>query len=85
MFEKLKETILDAAQEAVEYAEKFYGSSEGKLKKEQAINFIVDKIKFPPFLSLLKPLAVKLLSAFIDEAVEAAVTLMKAKIGAGEM
>lgn len=77
MFEKIKETIVQAAGEAVEMAEKAFTSGEGQLKKQAAIEFVVDKIKFPPIISFLKPVVVKLLSIFIDECIEHAVEILK--------
>lgn len=83
MFEKMKETIALAAGEAVEMAEKAFKSGEGQLKKQAAIEFVVGKIKFPPLLSFLKPIVIKLLSSFIDECIESAVELLKRRLSAG--
>ncbi len=74
MFSKFKETVKELAYTAVLRAEKALGSKTGQLKKEMALNYIIKNLPLP---SILKPLIVKLLSGFIDDAIEFAVDYMK--------
>ena len=74
MFSKFKETVKELAYTAVLRAEEALGSKTGQLKKEMALNYIIKNLPLP---SILKPLIVKLLSGFIDDAMEFAVDYMK--------
>ncbi len=74
MFSKFKETVKELAYTAVLRAEEALGSKTGQLKKEMALNYIIKNLPLP---SILKPLIVKLLSGFIDDAIEFAVDYMK--------
>lgn len=74
MFEKFKETVKELAHTAVLKAEDALGSKTGQMKKEMALNYIIKNLPLPSF---LKPLIVKLISGFIDDAIEFAVDYMK--------
>lgn len=74
MFKTLKKTIFNAAREAVYECERMFSSDAGRVKKAAAVSFVTEALPLPAF---LKPLAAKLLAAFIDECIETAVTLMK--------
>lgn len=74
MFSKFKETVKELAYTAVVKAEEALGSKKGQEKKEMALNYIIQNIPIPAF---IKPFIVKLLSGFIDDAIEFAVEYMK--------
>lgn len=73
MFSNIKETVKELAQKAVFLAEDALGSKTGQMKKEMALNYIVKNLPIP---SIIKPLIIKLLSGFIDDAIEFAVEYM---------
>ena len=73
-FKKLKEKIQNAAKIAVLEAEISYGKGNGAAKKQMAINFVLNALCLPP---LVERLIGIFLSAFIDVAVETAVTALK--------
>ncbi len=73
MFSKFKETVKELAYTAVLKAEEALGSKTGQMKKEMALNYIIKNLPLPSF---IKPLIVKLLSGFIDDAIEFAVDYM---------
>lgn len=74
MFNNIKETIKELAYCAVNVAEQTLGSAKGQEKKNMAIDYVVSMLPiFPP----LKKFIAVLLSKFIDESIEMAVTYMK--------
>lgn len=77
MLSKLKTKIIELAKIAVIIAEDTLGSNKGKEKKVMAVNYIVSNIPVPV---LLKPLISKLLSSFIDDAIEFAVDYMNKEV-----
>lgn len=74
MFSNLKNKITELAYKAVSMAEDTLNTSTGQEKKSAAIDYIISMLPVP---SILKIVASTLLSKFIDEAVENAVTYMK--------
>lgn len=74
MFNNFKIKIKELAKSAVNNAEEILGSNKGKQKKEMAIKFVIEKLPVP---IVLKPIISIMLSSFIDEAIEFAVTYMK--------
>lgn len=78
MLSNLKSKIKDIAFKAVEAAEEALGSSNGRQKKEMAIEYIVAHI---PVISPFKKLIAILLSGFIDDTIEFAVQYMNSKKG----
>ena len=74
MFSNLKKTITELAYSAVIMAEETLSSSTGQEKKDAAIEYIVSMLPIP---SLFKGIVSSLLSKFIDEAIENAVSYMK--------
>lgn len=74
MFTEIKNQIKELAKNAVFVAEKELGSGKGQQKKTLAIKYIVDHL---PFSNLIKNIISILLSSFIDDVVEIAVTYMK--------
>lgn len=74
MFTKLKRTIKELAKQAVYLAEKTQSGEDGKRKKQMALEYIISNIPvFAPF----KKIIAKLLSDFIDDAIELSVLTMK--------
>jgi len=73
MFNNLKTTIAELAYSAVNMAEETLDSATGKEKKATAIEYVVSML---PIISPLKTVISFILSNFIDEAVEKAVTYM---------
>lgn len=74
MFGNTKKTIQELAYSAVSAAEQALASGTGAEKKEMAVEYVVSML---PIASVFKPIVVKLLSKFIDEAIENAVGYMK--------
>lgn len=74
MFSNLKNKIKVLAKKAVSIAEKELGSGKGLEKKKMAINYVVSRLPFPPF---LKTVVSILMSGFIDDVVEISVAYMK--------
>ncbi len=74
MFISLKATIKELAYSAVIMAEETLSSSNGQSKKTAAIEYIISMLPIP---SMFKCIISIILSKFIDEAVENAVTYMK--------
>jgi hypothetical protein len=74
MFTKLKTAITQLAKTAVFTAEEALGSNTGQQKKAMALEFIISNI---PVIAPFKTIIAGLLSKFIDEAIEFAVTRMK--------
>ena len=73
MFKNLKNTITELAYAAVNMAEETFDTATGKEKKTAAIEYIVSML---PFVSPFKGIISVVLSKFIDEAIEKAVTYM---------
>jgi len=73
MFKNLKANIAELAYSAVNMAEQSLDTSSGQEKKNMAIEYIISML---PILPPIKNVIVILLSKFIDEAVENAVTYM---------
>lgn len=74
MFINLKENIKELAFSAVKMAEDTLSTSDGKEKKVAAIEYVISMLPIP---AIIKYPTSLLLSKFIDEAVENAVTYMK--------
>jgi len=74
MFSNIKSTITELAYAAVNMAEDTLATETGKEKKEAAIEYVVSML---PLVSPLKKIVSVILSKFIDESVEKAVTYMK--------
>ena len=74
MFKNIKESITELAYSAVTMAEDSLATSTGKEKKAAAIEYVVSML---PIASFIKPIIKTILSKFIDDAVEKAVTYMK--------
>ena len=73
MFKNLKSTITELAYTAVNMAEETLDSATGKEKKTAAIEYIVSML---PLVSPFKSIIAVVLSKFMDEAIEKAVTYM---------
>ena len=73
MFKNLKTTISELAYSAVNMAEQSLDTSSGQDKKILAIEYVISML---PILPPMKKIAVILLSKFIDDAIEKAVTYM---------
>jgi hypothetical protein len=73
MFKNLKATISELAYSAVNMAEQSLDTSGGQEKKILAIEYVISML---PILPPLKKVVVILLSKFIDDAIEKAVTYM---------
>jgi hypothetical protein len=73
MFSNLKSTITELAYAAVNMAEETLDSATGREKKAAAIEYIVSML---PLISPLRGLISIILSKFIDETIEKAVTYM---------
>jgi hypothetical protein len=74
------EVISVLASEAVNQIEGQLLGKSGQVKKQAAIEFIIDKIKLPFYLAPFKSLIVSQLSGVIDQGIESAVTALKAKV-----
>lgn len=74
MFKNLKSKITDLAYAAVTMAEDTLETSNGQEKKSAAIEYVISML---PIASPFKCIVTVILSKFIDEAVEKAVTYMK--------
>lgn len=74
MFSNIKNTITELAYAAVNMAEDTLNSANGKEKKAAAVEYVVSML---PLISPFKSIVSVILSKFIDEAVEKAVTYMK--------
>lgn len=74
MFKNIKQTIKELAYSAVSIAEQTLESGSGKEKKEMAVDYVVSQL---PIAAPFKMIVAKILSGFIDEAVEHAVDYMK--------
>ncbi len=74
MFENIKNRIKQLAKDAVFIAEQKLGTGKGQEKKKMAVNYIVNRL---PFSGTVKTIISLLLSSFIDDAVEIAVTYLK--------
>ena len=75
-FTCLKNEIKKAAHEAVLEAEKIFGSGNGAIKKQAAIEFVTSALKLPP---IIKTLVSIFLGAFIDATIETAVQSLKSE------
>ncbi|MEI8129666.1 MAG: hypothetical protein WCG95_08650 [bacterium] len=73
MFSNLKLTITELAYAAVNMAEETLDSATGKDKKIAAIEYIVSML---PIISPFRSIIAVILSKFIDEAIEKAVSYM---------
>lgn len=74
MFINLKNKITELAYAAVTMTEDTLNTLTGKEKKEAAVEYIISMLPIPVF---FKSIVSLLLSKFIDEAVENAVSYMK--------
>jgi hypothetical protein len=74
MFSDIKSKITELAYSAVTMAEETLATSTGQEKKAAAVDYIISMLPIP---SLFKSIVSTLLSKFVDEAVEHAVTYMK--------
>ncbi len=74
MFKKLKTAIKELAKQAVNIAEASLKGEAGIKKKEMAVNYIISHL---PVIAPLRIIIAKLMSSFIDDAVELAVEYMK--------
>lgn len=74
MFSNLKNKITELAYAAVNMAEETLDSATGQEKKAAAIEYIVSML---PVISPFKSIISIILSKFIDEAIEKAVTYLK--------
>lgn len=74
MFLNVKNQIKELAKNAVIVAESALGSGAGQEKKKMAVNYVVNNLPFPAF---VKTIISVLLSSFIDDVVELAVSYMK--------
>ena len=74
MFLNVKNQIKELAKNAVIVAESALGSGTGQEKKKMAVNYIVNNL---PFSGFVKTIISVLLSSFIDDVVELAVSYMK--------
>lgn len=74
MFKNIKKSIEELAYSAVSIAEQSLATASGKEKKEMALNYVVSML---PVAEPFKAIIAKLLSSFIDEAIEHAVEYMK--------
>lgn len=81
MLKSIKVLIKQLAQSAVAIAEQALGSSKGQEKKQMAIDYVIAHL---PFNSFFKGLIKVVLSKFIDESVEYAVTYMNSLNNNGE-
>lgn len=73
MFKNLKSTITELAYAAVNMAEDTLDSASGQEKKSAAIEYIVAML---PIIQPLKSILAIVLSKFIDDTIEKAVTYM---------
>ncbi|MFI3301306.1 MAG: hypothetical protein R3Y28_07805 [Candidatus Gastranaerophilales bacterium] len=73
MFKTIKNAIVELAKQAVSLAEETLTGSEGEAKKEMAIAYVISNI---PVISPFKTIVAKILSSFIDDAIELAVEYM---------
>lgn len=73
MFVNLKTRIQELARNAVFAAEAELGTGKGQEKKKIAIEYVLKNLRLPQF---VKTIISVLLSSFIDDAVELAVTYM---------
>lgn len=74
MFSNVKKQIKELAKNAVMAAEAQLGSGHGQEKKKMAIDYVLKNLPFPDF---IKTIISVLLSSFIDDVVELAVSYMK--------
>lgn len=74
MFSNIKTKIKLLAKDAVFIAEQKLGTGKGQEKKKMAVNYIVNRLPFP---ATVKSLIALLLSSFIDDAIEIAVSYLK--------
>ena len=74
MFKNLKEKVTQLSYAAVNFAENTLASETGKEKKNTAIAFIVNRLTIP---APIKPIVILILTGFIDQSIEIAVTYMK--------
>ncbi len=73
MFSNLKKKIKELAKKAVFTAEAELGSGNGQEKKALAINYVVNRLPFPP---IIKTIVSVLLLSFIDDVIEISVDYM---------
>lgn len=74
MFSNVKKQIKELAKNAVMAAEAQLGSGHGQEKKKMAIDYVLKNLPFP---DCIKTIISVLLSSFIDDVVELAVSYMK--------
>ncbi len=74
MFSNIKIKITELAYSAVTIAEDTLSTSTGQDKKKAAVEYVVSML---PIAGPFKPVLILLLSKFIDQAVESAVSYMK--------
>ena len=71
MFENIKKQIKELAKNAVLKAEQKLGSGKGQQKKRVAIDYILKNLPIPEFMKMIVSV---ILSSFIDDSIELAVS-----------
>lgn len=71
MFENIKKQIKELAKNAVLNAEQELGSGKGQQKKRVAIDYILKNLPIPEFMKMIVSV---ILSSFIDDSIELAVS-----------
>lgn len=71
MFENIKKQIKELAKNAVLKAEQELGSGKGKQKKKVAIDYVLKNLPIPEFMKMIVSV---ILSSFIDDSIELAVS-----------
>ena len=71
MFENIKKQIKELAKNAVLKAEQELGSGKGKKKKKVAIDYVLKNLPIPEFMKMIVSV---ILSSFIDDSIELAVS-----------
>lgn len=78
LINKFKHLIDLHVEIAVEKAEKAFGNGKGELKKQMAVDYIMQFIKLPSYLQFLKPFISGTLKVIIGEAIELTLAKLKA-------
>lgn len=71
MFESIKKQIKELAKNAVLKAEQELGSGKGQQKKRVAIDYVLKNLQIPEFMKMIVSV---ILSSFIDDSIELAVS-----------
>ena len=71
MFENIKKQIKELAKNAVLKAEQELGSGKGQQKKRVAIDYVLKNLPIPEFMKMIVSV---ILSSFIDDSIELAVS-----------